>query len=234
MTKLGTPIGAGAKGATVTLGFSGDGEPPLRYAEPPLTPDAGGWTPAVAGGALTPPLEAPLPAAAAPRSWLWTAAFPPLSFALPASSVAPAWTPPCAVGVGAGGLGASIGAASTSPEGEGGEEGSSLTPSEAVQSGSLASARPSPSSSGPLQHSGSWPPGAAGAVSPTAGWPVSALEEGSAPAQPTPRAVANAKLARAMVSASLFLIPECPCRRSSTLPGWMGVRNAILHPPTRP
>ena len=77
MTKLGTPIGAGPKGAMVTVGFSSVGEPPLPKAEPPLIPVVlCGWTPAVAGGALTPPLESP-PPEASPIVWWWTTLPPP-------------------------------------------------------------------------------------------------------------------------------------------------------------
>ncbi len=64
---------------------------------------------------------------------------------------------------------------------------------------------------------------------------VVSVVAGSAPAKPTPRAVANAKLARAKVSASLFLIPERPPTTGSTkLPAQQGVRNGMRHPPTRP
>jgi len=42
MTKLGTPIGAGPKGAIVVVGFVVVGVPPGAKSEPPLGPFASG------------------------------------------------------------------------------------------------------------------------------------------------------------------------------------------------
>ena len=66
MTKLGTPIGAGPKGAIVVVGLAAVGAPPASNCEPPSPLLVGrGWSPPpVALGALTrrvppPPLESP-------------------------------------------------------------------------------------------------------------------------------------------------------------------------------
>ena len=61
MTKLGTPIGAGPKGAIVVLLLAPVGAPPALNCEPPSVLCLGGWSPAVALGAPTPPLSAPPP-----------------------------------------------------------------------------------------------------------------------------------------------------------------------------
>ncbi len=45
MTKLGTPIGAGPKGAIVVVGLAMVGEPPEPNWEPPSPPSAKGWSP---------------------------------------------------------------------------------------------------------------------------------------------------------------------------------------------
>ena len=50
MTKLGTPIGAGPKGANVVVGLAGVGVPPAEYWEPP-SPPFGQRLVAAAGGA---------------------------------------------------------------------------------------------------------------------------------------------------------------------------------------
>ena len=85
-----------------------------------------------------------------------------------------------------------------------GAAGTSLLSSGDSQLGSAMSMRPSPSSSTSLEQAGAVVAGAAG----TAGDVVSpdGVESSSAPAKPTPSAVMTPKLARAMISASLFLI----------------------------
>ena len=45
MTKLGTPIGAGPKGAIVVVGLAVVGAPPAANWEPPSLPSASGWSP---------------------------------------------------------------------------------------------------------------------------------------------------------------------------------------------
>ncbi len=89
MTKLGTPSGEGPKEAKVAVGLALVGAPPWLNCEPPSAPSAAGRSPAVALGAVTPPLSVP-----PPRLWLrWT---PPLgsSLASEACSGAPLWTLP--------------------------------------------------------------------------------------------------------------------------------------------
>src|SRR6476659_6001523 len=62
MTKLGTPIGAGPKGAIVVVGLAVVGVPPLEYCEPPSPPSGAGWSPPpFALGAVTAPLGLPPP-----------------------------------------------------------------------------------------------------------------------------------------------------------------------------
>ena len=89
--KLGTPIGAGPKGAIVVVGLAAVGEPPEPNWEPPSAPSARGWSPPpVALGALTAPPEAP-PPLASPRSSLRVT--PSLSPASLPSIVVPFSTP---------------------------------------------------------------------------------------------------------------------------------------------
>ncbi len=64
MTKLGTPIGAGPKGAIVVVGLASVGVPPLQYCEPPLSVVVCSCTPPVALGAVTPAAGIAAPAAA--------------------------------------------------------------------------------------------------------------------------------------------------------------------------
>src|SRR6476619_1106824 len=45
MTKLGTPIGAGPKGAIVVVGLAVVGVPPAEYCEPPSPPPGAAWSP---------------------------------------------------------------------------------------------------------------------------------------------------------------------------------------------
>src|SRR5215218_1654289 len=69
MTKLGTPIGAGPKGAIVVVGLATVGAPPGLYAAPPSGPFGAGWSPPpLALGAVTAPVL--LPPAASPRTSL--------------------------------------------------------------------------------------------------------------------------------------------------------------------
>ena len=71
MTKLGTPIGAGPKGAIVVVGLARVGAPPSSNWAPPSPASASGWVPPpVALGALTPPPLLP-PPLGSPRSSLW-------------------------------------------------------------------------------------------------------------------------------------------------------------------
>ena len=233
MTKLGTPIGAGPKGAIVVVGLALVGEPPCPNCEPPSGPFSAGWSPAVALGALTPP---PSPAVAVPRLWFrWTPPVPPVA-ASEASRAAPVCTSPLGCG--------------WAPPPVVGSSGASF-PSEAdSQSGSSRSTRPSPSSSASFAQTAACGEGSAGAVViPLAAWPSPSCADGSAPAMPTPSAVATAKPARAMVSASFCLmrrrlgplqsrvLPVNSSPQASSTPTLLAcarARNAVRRPPTCP
>src|SRR5690349_2613366 len=107
MTKLGTPIGAGPKGAIVVVGLASVGAPLLEYWEPPLLDAVCICTPAVALGAVAPPPEFSPPPLTSPRFSLWcTLALPPEPI------VAPALKPPPCLGASTG-AGAAAGGAST-------------------------------------------------------------------------------------------------------------------------
>src|ERR1700743_2027767 len=56
MTKLGTPIGAGPKGAIVVVGLARVGAPPGSNWAPPSLPSASGWgaAPGAVGGGAAP------------------------------------------------------------------------------------------------------------------------------------------------------------------------------------
>src|SRR3954451_15983276 len=105
MTKFGTPIGAGPKGAIVVVGLPSVGLPPAVKPEPPsLGPPSGWGPPPVALGARRPPPREtpPLPL---PRSSLWTT--PPASPPPPSPPIElPWWTPPSSRPPGAGVAGA--------------------------------------------------------------------------------------------------------------------------------
>src|SRR5262245_11600226 len=102
MTKLGTPIGAGPNIAKVVVGFAAVGEPPSSNAALPPLPAFAGWTPPVAGGAVTAPL-APTPAASPEPSRSWLRLAPPESGASPALRDEPDSTPPAGwLGAGSG------------------------------------------------------------------------------------------------------------------------------------
>ena len=201
MTKLGAPIWAGPKLAIVVVGLAGVGEPPLVKGEPPLGACGGACSPPpVALGKLTPPSALPLSLPLPPMLWLWVAPLRPLPLVALPSIVAPTWTP----------LPASGGA------------GWPCCPGRAIPIRRLlfqmwmwrswvrvsrvgVSLLPSLLSLGrqgrPL---GVVPSGVVGSIPAV---PTSGLGLGLAPAMPTPSAVAAQKLARAMVSASLYLIP---------------------------
>ena len=201
MTKLGTPIGAGPKGAIVVVGLAAVGEPPAPNWEPPSPPSARGWSPPpVALGALTPPPEPPPPAS--PRLSLRVTPLPPAS---PPSIVAPFLTPLSLRGEGAGAVasGAGTGVAAAAF----GVTVASLVPVGTVQSGSARSMRPSASSSRPLAQAGACSEGTAVVVVATEGSVGAPSATGSAPAIPTPRADSARKLASATSSAILALIP---------------------------
>jgi len=71
MTKLGTPIGAGPKGAIVVVGLARVGAPPTSNWAPPSPSSPSGWVPPpVALGAATAPPLLP-PPLESPRSSLW-------------------------------------------------------------------------------------------------------------------------------------------------------------------
>src|SRR6476659_764302 len=211
MTKLGTPIGAGPKGAIVVVGIAIVGVPPAEYWEPPSEPSGAGWSPPpLALGAVTAP-SAP-PPLASPRTSLRET--PPLPLPPPSISV-PSSRPPFLPGAGEGaGAGAGIGVASSSSAGAG-AEGASLVSSGASQSGSSSSASPSPSSSSPLAQAGACKEGTAVVV---VGSTAELSDNGSAPAKVVPRAVTTRKLANASRSANLVLIPKRSCPRSNTPP----------------
>src|SRR6478672_8820148 len=194
MTKLGTPIGAGPKGAIVVVGLAAVGVPPASYWEPPSGPLGRGWSPPpLAPGAVTAPSPVPAP----PRPSLLV-------------------TPPCLAGDGVGaGTGLGTGADSLGAEGdEVGGVGASLVSSGFSQSGSCSSRRPSPSSSMPLAQAGACSEGMAVVVVP-AGSTAEPSESGSAPARAVPSAVTARKPAQASSSsANLVLIPKRPCPRS--------------------
>jgi hypothetical protein len=159
-------------------------------------------TPAVALGAVAPAPEFSPPPLTSPRLSLWCA------LASPAPIVAPALKPPpCFVGASVGD-GAAAGGASTPLllVGLAGGVGSSLLSSGDSQLGSSMSTRPSLSSSTSLEQAGSVAAGTAGVVVSGVVVSVDVVEGSSAPAKPTPSAVTTPKLARAMISASLFLI----------------------------
>ncbi len=238
MTKLGTPSGAGPKGAIVVVGLASVGVPPLEYCEPPFEPFGGSCTPAVAGGALTPPELPPPPPLLSPRLWLWWTPLPPPLIEAPVSKPPP-WLSGAAGAAGASTLLFEVGGGAAS--------GSSLVSAGEAQSGSSASTRPSPSSSSSLAQAGVL--AAAGAIGGVV-VSVSSDDVWSAPAKPTPSAVTMPKLARAMISASLFLMRRRPYTRwhgscgspapspcvtgRSKLLAHPGARNGSRRPPTRP
>ena len=245
MTKLGTPIGAGPEAGDRRRRVGGGGGAAVGELEPPPVGASGcGWSPPpVALGKSIPPLPLPPPP---PMPWLWVTP-PPLPLAplgLLPLIVAPTWTPPPLAASGAGSL-AGLPAAGVG-------SGASLVSEGEVQSGSAMSMRPSPSSSTPFEQAGACTEGTAGTVvvgiAPCGG--VASAGGGSAPAMPPPSAVTAPKLARAMVSASLCLIPKpigarChgsgdPCSLSPratgspTLLARMGACNGSRRPPTSP
>src|SRR5690242_13913184 len=98
MTKLGTPIGAGPKGAIVVVGLAVVGEPPSEYCEPPSPPSGAAWSPPpLALGAVTAPLRLPPAGLSRPSFWVT----PSLPAGPPPSIPAPSLTPPLP-GVGSG------------------------------------------------------------------------------------------------------------------------------------
>src|SRR5215203_6298091 len=244
MTKLGTPIGAGPKGAIVVVGLIVVGAPPSAYCEPPSVPSGSGWSPPpLAPGAVTAPL--PLSMLGLPRPSLRVT--PPLPPAAPPPSISlPCSRPGLPPGPGAG---AGTGSASVSAGGSGaGAEGASLESSGDSQSASPLSRRPSPSSSTPFAQAGACSEGIAVVVS---GETAALSESPSAPARAVPSAVTSRKLATATISANLVLIPKhslptlgYPSLGSfSKLPTSTGVRNGmwgsqqglnqgLRHPPT--
>jgi hypothetical protein len=196
MTKLGTPIGAGPKGAIVVLGLAPVGAPPVANWEPPSVPSAGGWTPAVAGGALTPPA-----AVVAPRLSLCLTPPSDSVTASPALRPTPLCTlaPVCDFSSLAGVFASAEASFSTSA--------SSLVSEADSQSGSSRSTSPSLSSSTSFAQAGVCAEGSAGVVvKPLVAWLSLRPAEGSAPAMPTPSAVTTANPARAMISASFCLM----------------------------
>src|SRR6476646_2442684 len=191
MTKLGTPIGAGPKGAIVVVGLPAVGAPPAEYCEPPSPASGAGWSPPpLALVAVTAPLV--LPPLGLSRPSLWVT--PSLPAGAPPTIPVPCLMPPLP------------GAAAGEGSGAGGS-----------RSGSSSSTRPSPSSSSPLAQAGACSEGAAvvvvGAGSATDPW-----ERGSAPAKALPSAATKRKPAKARISAYLVLIPKRPCPCSDTPP----------------
>src|SRR6187200_2471253 len=88
MTKLGTPIGAGPKGAIVVVGLATVGAPPSSYGEPPSGPSGAGWSPPpLALGAVTAPvlLPPPLPPRTSLRATPPLPPLPPPSISDPSS-----------------------------------------------------------------------------------------------------------------------------------------------------
>src|SRR5690349_9096348 len=99
MTKLGTPIGAGPKGAKVVVGLVAVGEPPSSYWAPPSGPSASGWSPPpLTPGAVTAPVLPP-PPLVSPSASFWVA--PPLPGEPPAIVLPCLTPPPCFSVVGA-------------------------------------------------------------------------------------------------------------------------------------
>ncbi len=241
MTKLGTPIGAGPKGAIVVVGLAGVGVPPAAYWEPPSAAFGARLVAAAVGARCADRRRSVPPPLASPRLSLWVT--PPSAVGRcrrfrrplgrrPAGGRGRCWARP--------GLG--TGADSGSPGcGAGAGVGASLVSvgrfAVGVGSRSLS---PSPSSSIPLAQAGACSEGIARRRG--RGWVGAELSEsGSAPARAAPRALTSRKLAKASISANLVLIPERPCPRSDSPPsgsGWKlpastGVRNGTCGAPNK-
>src|SRR3954451_11638130 len=193
MTKLGTPIGAGPKGAIVVVGLAIVGAPPAVNWAPPFEPSGlgRGWLPPpLAPGAVVPPPE-PVPGAASS-----SLRRPPL---LPPPAELPSISLPCLMAPpelpsfsGPGGAGA--GTASPSVASAGGVAGGiSVVSSGDSQSGSSMSTSPSLSSSRPLEQAGACSEGIAVVV---VGLTALLSDSGSAPASAAPTAVTARKAAR--------------------------------------
>ena len=89
MTKLGTPIGAGPKGAIIVVGLPRVGAPPGSNWAPPSLPSPSGWVPppVALGAVVPPPLPPPLES---PRLSLWVT--PPRVSASGSSSIDSPWS----------------------------------------------------------------------------------------------------------------------------------------------
>src|SRR6187549_3301474 len=138
MTMLGTPIGAGPKGAIVALELAPVGVPPSLNRSPP-SPWLAGSSPAVAGGATMPPAATGEPAEEPPMPSLRVTPFEP-ALASPASRVAPARTPSAGAVPGASSVEVPSSAGGAAAGASSGSVGDS-------QSASAMSTSPSPSSS---------------------------------------------------------------------------------------
>ena len=256
MTKLGTPIGAGPKGAIVVVGLaSGRARRRRRTGSRRrrLRPAAGRrrrWR----SGRSTPPPELP-PPLESPRLSLWVT--PPLVVVRLRLRVAvdraallePAGLDRSPAGVAAVGGQRSAGVAAL---GAAAGAGASLVPVGEVQSGSARSIRPSPSSSTPLAQAGACSEGTAVVVVPAAWFRSGVLSAtGSAPAIADAKGETAPGSWRVRLSVRSWLSSQCasvpaatergicvrtlPARQAS--PRYLfaqGRRNGASRPPTRP